>query len=215
MKKLLILIIMLSVTGVAYGASIVNSKHDMRFFVENEETDQVCVFCHTPHQMSDAASQYPLWNKQVSTNTFGIYSSPTLDADDITEIGGAAAGAQSVSALCMGCHDGSVAVNSLYRLPSDGSAGTPKMVPEIYSLGGSLSDDHPINFTYDTDLATQDGGLKAPFSSSKVDNVAPYLPLFDGSMQCATCHNVHNPEYQPFLRSTVNGSQLCLRCHVK
>lgn len=207
---------MLLITSIAYGASVVSSKHDMRSFVDDADTDQVCVFCHTPHQTASANAQYPLWNKQVSTNTFGVYSSPTLDADMTNaEIGGKAAGAQSVSALCMGCHDGSVAVNQLYRLPSDGTPGTPKTVPSYYSLDKKLSDDHPINFTYDVQLASTDGALVSPYSSSRVDNVTPYLPLFSGTLQCATCHNVHDPQYGAFLRSSVSGSQLCFRCHIK
>jgi predicted CXXCH cytochrome family protein len=206
---------MFLITGVAYAASVVGSKHDMRFIVDDEDTDQVCVFCHTPHQTAEANAQYPLWNKKISTNTFGVYKSPTFDATDVAEIGGKGAGSQSVSALCMGCHDGSVAVNSLYRLPNDGSPGTPWFVPEIYSLNKTLSDDHPINFTYDTVLATKDGSLTPPVSSSRVDNSTPYLPLFEGKLQCASCHNVHNPEYRPFLRSSIDSSKLCLRCHVK
>jgi len=223
LKKLFALLIpMLLITGVAYGGSVVNSKHNMIGgpgpYIPDADTDQVCVFCHTPHQTADATAQDPLWNKQVTqTATFGVYASPTLDADmSNAEIGGKGAGSQSVSALCMGCHDGTVAVNSLYRTPSDGGVGVAKKLTGYANLGTSLSDDHPINFTYDATLATKDGGLKPPVSDKRVDNVEPYLPLFEGTLQCASCHNVHdNDTYKPFLRSSINGSALCLRCHEK
>jgi predicted CXXCH cytochrome family protein len=46
--------------------------------------------------------------------------------------------------------------------------------------------------------------------------VGNFLPLFDGKMQCATCHDVHdNSTYRPFLRASTTQSALCLACHGK
>jgi predicted CXXCH cytochrome family protein len=43
-----------------------------------------------------------------------------------------------------------------------------------------------------------------------------FLPLFDGKMQCATCHDVHdNTSSRPFLRASTTGSEICLACHGK
>ncbi len=210
----MILVVSLMVSG-AIAGSIVNSKHDMRTYITDEGTSQVCVFCHTPHQNASANAQDPLWNKQLSNvNSYGVYSSSTLNANDISDIGQATAGSATTSHLCMSCHDGTVAVNALYKQPLDGNAGTLTQIPNNSSayLGTSLSDDHPINFTYDDALANADGGLVTPASSSYVTNG---IPLYDGKVQCASCHNVHDPANRPFLRVSNSGSGLCLTCHIK
>lgn len=222
MKKVLILTMaLIMVASVAFGASIVASKHDLStggssslnaaLTAAGRTTTQVCVFCHTPHQAAAAAGQDPLWNHTVtSTANFGVYASDTLNAV-LTDIGGQAVGSQSVSALCMGCHDGTVAVNSLYKAPADGlSAGAATvMITGSALLGTSLNDDHPINFTYDAALATADGGLVTPAS------LPAAIKLFSGTVQCASCHNVHDPANAPFLRMSNAGSALCLACHTK
>ncbi len=37
------------------------------------------------------------------------------------------------------------------------------------------------------------------------------LPLFDGKMTCATCHDPHSNDYGKMLR--MRGKDLCLQCH--
>lgn len=218
MKRLTMLtavIVLIIMVSSAMAGTIVNSKHDMRTFLTDEGTQQVCVFCHTPHQSASANAQDPLWNKQLSAvNSYGVYNSSTLNANDIADIGGATLGSATTSHLCMSCHDGTVAVNALFKAPLDGNAGTLKAIPSNSSayLGTSLSDDHPINFTYDAALASADGGLVTPANSSYV---TANIPLYNGKVQCASCHNVHDPQNAPFLRVSNSGSGLCLKCHIK
>ncbi len=210
----MILVVSLMVSGAIAVNSIVGSDHDMRTFLTDEGTSQVCVFCHTPHQSSSANAQDPLWNKQLSSvNSYGYYNSSTLNAS-VADIGGATAGSATTSHLCMSCHDGTVAVNALFKAPLDGNVGTLTPIPNNSSayLGTSLSDDHPINFTYDSNLASADGGLVTPANSSYVTNG---IPLYNSKVQCASCHNVHDPQYTPFLRANNIGSGLCLKCHIK
>jgi predicted CXXCH cytochrome family protein len=82
------------------------------------------------------------------------------------------------------------------------------------NMGTSLINDHPVNFTYDAALATADGKLVTPDSSSYVD-AAHEIPLFGAKVQCATCHDPHDNTNEPFLTKTNSGSQLCLTCHQK
>ena len=220
MKKILILTVaMLFVASFAFGWTVVNSKHDMRGFVSGEGTTQVCVFCHTPHQATTANRQDPLWNHSFGANSgvYGVYTSNTLNAvpTDINTAANAVPGTAPVSKLCMTCHDGLVAVNALYNAPNDGAAGTLISVTGAAALGTDLSDDHPINFTYDAALATSDGGLKTPNSTSNVTATAGEIPLYGGTMQCASCHAVHNNTNSPFLRVANTDSALCLKCHNK
>ncbi len=224
MKKMSALVLsFILVCGSVFAQSVVTSKHDLSTGggITNKSTNetQVCIFCHTPHQKTITAT--PLWNKTLSAQaTYGTYTSGSLQAVT-TDIGGGT----SVSNLCMSCHDGTVAVNSL---DNKSSFGTPTMggvateldatgklaaTREAY-MGTNLSNDHPINFTYDAALATSDGELKTPSSASFVD-AAHKVPLYSAKVQCASCHNPHNGVNGSFLRLSNSASALCQTCHSK
>lgn len=220
----LILTVAVLVAGVAFGASIRNSKHDLSSTstgggtYKATNTNEVCVFCHTPHgaRVAGAPNYLPLWNRTAPTsNSYGVYTSVTMNANMTTaDFGGST---NSTSALCMGCHDGTVGVGTLIVPPKDagGNALTnaATMVTGVANLGNTntaLTNDHPVNFTYDTALATADGGLYNPANTTAVSNL-----LFGGTVQCASCHDVHDPANVPFLRLSNGGSALCLTCHIK
>jgi predicted CXXCH cytochrome family protein len=80
-------------------------------------TNQICVFCHTPHGFN-AVQSGPLWNKAVnSSQTYAVYNtgtnvSSTLDADK-PSIG-------SVSLACLSCHDGTQAMDNMINGPGSG-----------------------------------------------------------------------------------------------
>jgi len=208
----------------SYAAgSVVASKHDLRATGGGTPTGngltEVCVVCHTPHQASGANQQDPLWNHTgTATTAFGVYASNTMNATP-TNIGGAAMGSQSVSMLCMSCHDGTVSVISMYNPPNTGTPTVTAVATRIDSsgfiistanMGTSLVDDHPVNFTYDTALSTADGGLVDPAGSATIQSW-----LDGGTVQCSSCHDVHDPTNVPFLRTSNAASALCLTCHVK
>ncbi|MFQ6084309.1 MAG: cytochrome c3 family protein [Candidatus Aminicenantia bacterium] len=221
MKKLLTLlaITVLGVCVTVVLATVVGTDHDMSVgggsYADTTAT-WVCVFCHTPHQASAASGQDPLWNHTLSsTANYGTYDSDTIDATDITDIGGAAAGSANVSNLCMSCHDGTIAVGSLWNPPNvNPPADTTTKVTGGANLGTDLSDDHPINFTYDSTLATNDGELNTPVSTSWVD-AGQTVPLFSSKVQCASCHDPHDDTNQPFLVKGNTDSALCTTCHIK
>lgn len=90
-----------------------------------------------------------------------------------------------------------------------------------------LRSDHPINFTYDATLTAQVPSLVPPSfigSGGYATGIiagSTTLPLFSytktggpaNTMQCATCHEVHDNTIQPFLRMANTESALCLACH--
>ncbi|WP_298440148.1 cytochrome C [Geobacter sp.] len=74
----------------------------------SSEVDEVCIFCHTPHNAKPAV---PLWNKANPTQAFRMYtSSSTLSAEAKRD---RQPGPESL--LCLSCHDGRTAINVLHN----------------------------------------------------------------------------------------------------
>lgn len=179
-------------------AAITGTDHD--FSGETWSGGEICVVCHTPHNSNTSVAEAPLWNHEVTTATFDLYNSPTFNSS--TTIGQP----DGNSKLCLSCHDGTVAINSFDSVTGSLMIGGPAL------LGTDLSNDHPISFTYDAALATDDGELQTP--AGGVVGTAE-LPLFSDKMQCGTCHDVHGRGPDKFLMIDNTGSALCLNCHIK
>lgn len=183
--------------------SVVISKHNLsaagpgtvRATIESE----VCVFCHTPH---GSDPQVPLWNRNNPTAYYRIYSSSTTQAR-IDQPGGA-------SKMCLSCHDGSIALGMvLSRLPNDPiHMNQPFMPTGPSNLTNDLSDDHPIGFRYDRQLANRDHQLRSPDLVSKRVKLGA-----KGELECVACHDAHNNEQGDFLRITAREGALCRTCH--
>ncbi len=196
----------------AQAASIVNSDHDLS--TRTTTTADVCVFCHTPHNTSDPSTlPVPLWNRQAAaTASFTMYDSPSIDMVIANQ-------PQGISAACLSCHDGITAFDALINNPG-------LTLPDVMGTGdhavgrnGDLTDDHPISVTYSVGTgAGQDPEFVVPVSGKVGD-----LPLYrapgatgDGDqVECASCHNVHDPQFPPFLRIANTASAVCTSCHIK
>ncbi|MBL8332204.1 MAG: hypothetical protein JNM08_03840 [Rubrivivax sp.] len=142
-------------------------------------TDQVCVFCHTPHHASTQdqggqALRAPLWNRRVPAgSTYTPYTSSSLDAQSIADGFNAQPG--GASKLCLSCHDGTLAIGNVnvlagarnVNIPMQGTAaggtlptGEGTASGFTRNLGTDLTNDHPISVTYNAALATRDGELR-------------------------------------------------------
>ena len=182
-------------------AEIKGSAHD--FSPLGWSGGEICKPCHTPHFANTTVPDAPLWNHGVTNATFTVYSSPTLQAS-VGQPGG-------VSKLCLSCHDGTVAVDSF-----GGTMGSV-MIGNRSNVGTELGDDHPVSFTYDAVLATNDGELYDPTSATTaLGGTVQEDLLLDDKMECSSCHDVHNKYPNPKLLVIDNvGSSLCLTCHNK
>lgn len=185
--------------------------------IKSSDNPEICIFCHTPHD-AIKNDNIPLWNHTLSSTTaYGVYASPTFDATDAADVGVSDPANAVVTNLCLSCHDGTVAINSLNNAsninPTTTMIGldTDGTLPAISSnLGVELTNDHPVNFTYDANLVTADGGLNDPATLSTGAR------LFNGKVQCASCHDPHTSDTEgAFLRASMTGSALCLECHNK
>jgi len=177
-------------------------------------TTQVCVFCHAPHN-ADAIG--PLWNHE--TNVAQPYQMYTSDTIDMIQSATPNAG----SLICLSCHDGTIAVNSLNNAPGASGAGlygspggaaldgSGRLTGSSHAfVGTDLRDDHPVGLTYDS---TRDNNFHP-----KTGNPASYPDrlLSEGFyVECVSCHNPHDNTYSNFLVESNEGSILCTRCHIK
>nr|WP_242521788.1 cytochrome c3 family protein [Motiliproteus sp. SC1-56] len=186
--------------------------------VRSTDTDEICVFCHTPHGATvQAGVQAPLWNRRFSTASYATYSSTSIQATIDATPGGA-------SKLCLSCHDGTLAIGALANMPgqdvgsgslsmqgTDAGGTMPGDPASGYSrdLGIDLSNDHPISLTYNRDLALADGELYNPESTTPGQGLqvgirslgggVPQQPRFplegsqpsSGKLQCTSCHDPH------------------------
>jgi len=181
---------------------ISGSAHD--FSAAGWGTTEICQACHTPHGADATVAESPLWNHQVTAASFTPYASTTLDAT-VGQPGGS-------SKLCLSCHDGTVALDNF----GGTTVGTNFIGDPI---GPDLTTEHPISFNYDAALATLDGGLHDPtviLSGLAGGGTITADLLFAGSLECASCHDVHNADNIAFLLRKANtASALCLTCHNK
>jgi Doubled CXXCH motif (Paired_CXXCH_1) len=198
---------------------IVGSRHDFtssgwNWNFMHKGTEEICIVCHTPHTADTTVIDSPLWNHEVTSSTFTLYSSSTFNAALV--IGQP----EGVSKLCLSCHDGTVALDSWGNLGGTVSGGGHSWIQ-----GTNLSNDHPISFTYDSTLASVDGELHNPNNTpSGLGNTIANDLLSIGRVECTSCHDVHNKMGNSTILSTTNnhmlwkkntGSALCLTCHDK
>ena len=77
-------------------------------------------------------------------------------------------------------------------------------------IGTDLSDDHPVSIQWQH---PSDMGYNMCVNCH---GGSRQLPFFDGYVECATCHDVHNgSNYDKLLRKPLQGSQICFHCHDK
>lgn len=214
-----------AVKGSAHDLSISGSNTAASGLRSSDQTE-ICIFCHTPHS-AIKNDNIPLWNKTLSpATTYGSYTSPTFQGG-VNGLTGAATEADAgVSNLCLSCHDGTLAFNSLANpsnaRPTSTFAGTGKMTGTALLGSGAtaLANDHPVNFTYDATLVAADGSLTTPsgLGLNTVTNTNGTVQLYGNKVQCASCHDPHtsaDPSTKAFLRVSMDGSKLCLVCHTK
>ncbi|HEX5804029.1 MAG TPA: cytochrome c3 family protein [Azospira sp.] len=159
--------LMLGAAGVSQQAvaGIANTKHNLGSTGSGPNvtsgTDEICVFCHTPHA-SDTTAPVPLWNKRLSTGasyqTYANLNSSSIDGE-ILAVG-------SVSMACLSCPDGTQAMDNIINAPGSGlydaTGGGTNGRAWTWTSGGEmmsglaaiakdtdgLKNDHPVGIQY-------------------------------------------------------------------
>jgi predicted CXXCH cytochrome family protein len=182
--------------------SILNSPHNLSASgpgpVRAISEDRVCIFCHTPH---GARSEAPLWNRRDSSAYYTPYDSLSITAKPGQPTGS--------SKLCLSCHDGTIALGDLVSEQATISMGGSDVIPPGHArIGTDLRDDHPISFPYSESLSRPKGELAPPHSWD------PAIRLdAQGMLQCTTCHDPHDNQWDKFLVMSNHSAALCRECH--
>ena len=185
----------LILAGFSVQAQVVGSQHDLTNGGTGQRgtnnTDQVCVFCHTPHG-ADIDAPVPLWNKVLGTGEtppFTRYSNLATPSFDSAE-----APVGSVSLACLSCHDGTQAMDVVINGPGSGNynPGGSEIDPvaigvmtgsPVPMLGQDLSNDHPISMQYGgggVSVTTHPGEGTFTGTLGDPDFVAPEKALLNG-----------------------------------
>ena len=219
MKRTAIFIITLLLSGIAYIAygGVAGSKHDL----SSPGSVPSCMFCHTPHNARTDSG--PLWNLVDRGITYQMYSSDTMSNPSPSTPSG-------VSLACLSCHDGAgtigdgthhiMTINKPdYMNDANCERCHPGSRPDqsgmysdilLNSIGTDLRNDHPISIPYPTPAQDPDFFIPPNAQTGWSD-----VKLFNGKVECGSCHDPHDPTYTPFLRKSNAGSGLCTTCHNK
>lgn len=196
-----------------------------------------CVYCHVPPDadrnpadvglLPDQAGGIPDWNRFVpATDNYRLYSSSTLDNLTNTP--------NSISMLCLSCHDGTMSVdmvvfkprtydasldqsmhmriNASDNIDSCGKCHNGQVAHDIAvkELGTDLTNDHPISMRY-AGLTFTDPDFRYP--NDPATGFSNGVKLYNGMVECASCHNVHDPSKEVLLRE--RAELICFTCHLK
>lgn len=169
-----------------------STSNRMKAVLENE----ICVFCHTPHNADKTAAliDAPLWNHSLSTvaaytvKTPGTYADATVGTVVMKTTPPSLP--DGTSRLCLSCHDGTIAIGSVRSesaiismtadtcIDADGSLKLDAACP--MTIGTDLTTKHVVSIPMNSNLladsnaecpAPQTRGLAYPWSTGNGDTV--------------------------------------------
>lgn len=203
------------------SAGIANTKHNLSVSgpgtIKAISETEICVFCHTPH---GASTELPLWNHQMSVQSYTLPSVATGWANLQTTV----QQPDKDSRLCLSCHDGTVALGALVNIPGPGSSGTismqgttaGRMPATAYGfIGTNLSGSHPVSIAVNDQLIAKKNSCTTGSGSYLLQYPPPGDPvklratgntysgqpgrtvttlagfIYNEGVQCTSCHDPH------------------------
>ncbi|MGB9772918.1 MAG: cytochrome c3 family protein [Bacteroidota bacterium] len=194
-------------------SQILLSKHNLSVSgpgtIKATSEQEVCKFCHIPHNASPAV---PLWDHTLSSVSYSQYTSSTMASTYEIQF------PNGPSKLCLSCHDGTIAIGSVSTGQIAVTGGT--LVDPDQSLaantssnlggntGGNLTDDHPFSIVFNH--STKGNQFNCTGCHDTHANTSD-------NIRCTTCHDPHREDRDPttrkFLIQNNSASALCLKCH--
>lgn len=164
------------------------SKHDFRK-AEWAKADP-CAVCHTPVNEKPPAMP-PLWDPKADLNrTFGTPLARSARAG-------------SGTAVCIRCHDGTVARNMIGRKDPFISLEHPGRFE-----AGHGRKDHPVGVDYPT--------VDRRYRPANAVTASGAVTLPGDKVECMSCHDPHDFSGEKHMLVMSNArSALCLTCHKK
>jgi hypothetical protein len=202
--------LLLCITSTMYSQDVkqmLGGKHDLSSGGSHGNT---CAYCHILQGRGEPAPT-PVWRgaKGLMAREYSAMMADSTQAKDQMY--------SQRNITCLACHDGS---NRFFVRSTVGRivTGTRKN----YKVFNTLAEDrhdrsmHPVDIDYAAAAAASAGTLLAP------NNIRFGLPLYDGRVQCATCHDPHgNPDsaatdvLSRLVRNPGGGGGvICVGCHV-
>jgi hypothetical protein len=214
---------------------ISNSQNPHNFTNSGFSAGEICRPCHIPHTGGEwEAYSEMLWSHKVNPNASYNTRGGAMTAGNFLD---------TKSLLCMGCHDGTVALGDYTRGPQGG--GNPG---NGATLGTDMTHQHPVGkdgvyptrSSYKpTSSASVHGQTVTVVGTTDATKDKAQLTLYKvnvtdsnnvttakDAVACLTCHNPHGTNlnrdgttnqapYPHLLTMSNQGSQLCLTCHNK
>jgi len=170
------------------GNSVAGSKHDLSTLGAKGSaatttlygSNQVCIPCHAPHGIPEENHELSrLWNHELNPASFyKLEGGIPITANGVTT-----STIDETSRKCLGCHDGTIALDSYGS--HNGTLGTIN-AGYVIGEGGNLEHDHPIDVLYNGSssysvIAVADTNKVAP-------GAAGWVPTF-GTQWSATARS--------------------------
>lgn len=189
----LLLLCATMIFGVVGGlalADIEGSKHD--FSNKDWAEGDSCGVCHAPHR-EEPPKAAPLWDPNADLSR--RFLAPTT--------GKSTPGAGTM--LCIRCHDGTVARDTISGVPSERYAN--KFNPGVFGTGHGATD-HPVGIEYPK--------IDQGYRPTENVEASKAVRLPEGRVECISCHDPHDEAgVEPMLVMSNKRSALCLTCHNK
>jgi hypothetical protein len=197
--------VLVGLVGATANAQISISRHN--FSTTGWAGGEICKPCHTPHFANAEVGR--LWNHALTTATYTMHGGT----------GTAEGNFDTVSRMCLSCHDGTVALDSF-----GGTTGT-NFIGTVADLGTDLEDDHPVGsdaeYPPNPKPSWWDGSMN-PTNATGTSVGSLRLKAWDDNgtvkqtVGCTTCHNAHNKGNYGHMTAISNAaSAMCLTCHIK
>ena len=191
-----VLILCFSMLASAASAGVATTRHNLSVSnpipgaIKATSETEICIFCHTPH---NASPSYPLWNHQMSYGVnYKTYESETLKSYSP----GNAPPIDGFSKMCLGCHDGTIALGALVGFNDLVETNPTKLTEDNAGyLGTDLSGGHPISIVYDDNLVSERAQDQSLMQLNTLPLNDPYVKLYPTQngygVQCTSCHDPH------------------------
>ena len=183
------------------NAQIALSRHN--FASTGWAGGEICKPCHIPHHGNPANGA--LWNHAMSSASYTLFEGGT----------GTSADFDARTRLCMGCHDGTVALDSF-----GGQNGT-NFAPARVNLGTDLLNDHPVGSDAQYPPTPQPSWWSGSFrpesgfnSAIRLENWVDEGGVTHRVVGCTTCHGrVDHLHLHPSLQPELRGQRLRVLRH--